>query len=453
MDRNLTDRYKNIPNLIESSVNMEKSNSKIIIHKGDFILKSNKRELQITGEIYFRWIPNKGTEFTGLTKNSNEDLFQFFDARENLKLIINDLEMGEVFITKIGSDIKGTFSSQAVTGDKSISVEKLNFSIPNLREFYGNSIKKISDDKIYFTRGRIELEANEYIIRIDKVDNFKELKSDLDENGGYIILYGGEIVSKNGSISYLDAEKIIYQLNTFLTFINGRRTSALMINGIYENETKWCDYTSYFVDTFKSSVTTWPTLNSINTFDSLWKNYNEIWKDENHRDFLATAIHWYVEANNNSGFAEGSIIMAQTALELIYNWWIIENKKLIQGKDSESLSASNKIRLLISHLDILSDVPMGFENLQKFVDNDKQINDAPEAIVQIRNAVVHSQQEKRKKLISIHLLAKYEALQLSLWYIELSILKILNFNGNYYNRTSSELSRSKSEELVPWMKT
>ncbi|MGB4568690.1 MAG: hypothetical protein WBH96_06955, partial [Dysgonamonadaceae bacterium] len=47
---------------------------------------------------------------------------------------------------------------------------------------------------------------------------------------------------------------------------------------------------------------------------------------------------WYVEANSNAGFSEGSIILAQTALELIYNWWIVENKKIILGKDSENIS-------------------------------------------------------------------------------------------------------------------
>jgi hypothetical protein len=114
--------------------------------------------------------------------------------------------------------------------------------------------------------------------------------------------------------------------------------------------------------------------------------------------------------------------MAQTALELLYNWWIIENKKMILGKDSENINASNKIRLISSQLNISYSVPSSFTLLQKFVDENENINDAPEAIVQIRNAIVHSQQEKRKKLDSIHYKAKYEALQLSIWYIEMTLL-------------------------------
>ena len=43
-------------------------------------------------------------------------------------------------------------------------------------------------------------------------------------------------------------------------------------------------------------------------------------KDTEDKNFLTSAIHWYVEANGNRGFSEGSIIMAQTALELLYNY-------------------------------------------------------------------------------------------------------------------------------------
>ncbi|WNH10160.1 HEPN domain-containing protein [Thalassobellus suaedae] len=130
----------------------------------------------------------------------------------------------------------------------------------------------------------------------------------------------------------------------------------------------------------------------------------------------------------------------------MYNWWVIENKKIILGKDSENINASNKIRLLLSQLNLDYSVPKEFKNLQEFVDSDNQILDACDAVVQIRNAIVHSQEEKRKKLRSISLIAKYEALQLCTWYIEIALLGILGYSDKYYNRIS------KLEEFVPWFK-
>ena len=155
--------------------------------------------------------------------------------------------------------------------------------------------------------------------------------------------------------------------------------------------------------------------------------------------------------NKNSGFVEGSIIMAQTALELLYNWYIVENKKILLGKDSENINAANKIRLLISQLSIDYTVPKKFTALQSFLRSEKLI-DAPEAVVQIRNAIVHSQEEKRIKLNNIDDTAKYETLQLCIWYIEMSLLKILDFKGIYCNRCSENRSKSSTREYVPWMK-
>ena len=125
---------------------------------------------------------------------------------------------------------------------------------------------------------------------------------------------------------------------------------------------------------------------------------------------------------------------------------------MILGKDSDNISASNKIRLLISQLNISSSIPIAFIELEKFKDTTDNVADAPDSIVYIRNAIVHSQEEKRKKLSAIHYKAKYEALQVYIWYIELTLLCILDFNGDYYNRCSKEIYAIKAEQQVPWKK-
>ncbi|MFZ1291308.1 MAG: hypothetical protein WAR79_14520 [Melioribacteraceae bacterium] len=187
--------------------------------------------------------------------------------------------------------------------------------------------------------------------------------------------------------------------------------------------------------------------------NELWKRFREVWNiNPEDKNFLTSLIRWYVDANGHSGFIEGSIISAQTALELVYNWWIVENKKMILGKDSENISASNKIRLLISQLNISSSIPDAFIELQNFKDTTDNVFDAPDSIVYIRNSIVHSQEEKRKKLSAINNMAIYEALQVYIWYIELSLLCILEYNGDYFNRCSKEIYASKAEQQVPWKK-
>ncbi|MCM5663662.1 hypothetical protein [Galbibacter mesophilus] len=448
--------YKDYPELIEGNVIMEKANSKITIYSGTFLIKDDKNELKINGEIHFSWFPSSGTYFSGIPTENGIDTFKILNGINSFEIIINDLIFGNGFITNSTiqsfngeSKIKGVMSQEAVSGDKSISVDSIKFSVPNLRSFLGITVKKLTEQNSYTGRNRLKLENEKYLISIDKAENYSDLKNNLRENGGYIILYNGLLKSKKGAISFEESKEIFHCLNTFLTFLNGRRVSALFATGLFEDKSIWCNYTDYYVDIYKD-CTSWPQDHSIMGLEKIWGKFSELWKDKEDRNFLTSVIHWYVEANNNSGFSEGAIIMAQTALELLYNWWIIENKKIIIGKDSENINASNKIRLLLSQLEIDHSVPTGLTNLQEFVNSEIQIIDACDAVVQIRNAIVHSQEEKRKKLSSINFRAKYEALELCIWYIEMALLGILKYDDTYYNRTSKEFVKSKAVEFVPW---
>lgn len=450
-------KRNNIPDIIESSIAMSEANTPIEIHKGEFYLKNKDIEIKVKGSISFKWLPSLGQYFSGeVISKSNNNILSREVAKEltgkEFEIINKDLKYGKgiVVYTTVnqggsleGTFIKGKIHKLNVVGDKSISVEKIFFSIPNLRVIHGSVVKNHTNRSLLMAR--LELENDDYIITIDKCPNYKAKLKSLKDNGGYIILYSGELKRKKGSVNLKDTGDIFYCLNTFITFLNGRRTAAVFLQGVYEDDVKWIDYSNKIIDPYKS-VQSWMHEFSTKGLNDLWKKFSELWQDINDKNFLDTLIHWYVEANSNSGFTEGSIMMAQTALELLYNWWIVEDKKLIIGEDAKKMSASNKIRLLLSQLNISHLAPGRFTELQKFIDNDSNIIDAPDAIVQIRNAIVHSQEEKRRKIIAIHPNAKHEALELSIWYIEMALLRILSYQGKYINRCSE----INNEEYVPW---
>jgi hypothetical protein len=460
MDPKTQEKFDELPEMIESPVQMTDVNSRILIYKGLFKLESESVETVISGEIYFDWFPTAGINFHGIPNIGSMETLKLGGAINKIDLFIDDLHFGKCYITNTtfgGSNgdilIKGRISKRAIAGDKSIGVEKVKFSIPNFREFLGLTVKRINDERKSLSRSRIELENEDFLIYIDKDFDYKNSKDLLELKGGYMVMYAGELINKKGPILIDDIEEPLYCLSNFLTFLNGRRTSPLFIHGYFEDEVKWRDYTSYFVDPYKY-VITWAPKNSVEGINVAWKKFYSLWKekDKDNRDFLISAIHWYVEANNNSGFVEGSIIMAQTALELIYNWLLIENKKILIGKDSENINASNKLRLLLSHLGINYEIPEAFYDLRSFLESSRDVIDAPDAVVQIRNAVVHSQEEKRKKLKAIPFEAKYEALQLCISYIELALLYILDYKGDYYDRCSGTMFAYLAEKKVPWAK-
>lgn len=442
---------------ISDIIEMPEANLPIVIHEGAFSIETENCKIDLNGKITYEWFPSSGVRFHSKVTGKYTELINTQLENSDFKVTVNGFELGRGIIKRstlvktVDSSectIYGTISGCAIIGDKTASIEKIRFTIPNLKDFLGLVVNPIPQRKYHYCC-RLEFEDDDYQIIIDKCLEYKSRKKKLDENGGFITLYNGEINIKKGKIDYSTVQDLLYCFNTFITFINGRRTSALFIQGIAENAVKWTDYSSYRIDTYKW-VRTWTNSNSVEAFSDLWKHFRSIWKSSpDDKSFLLSSIHWYVEANSNAGDWEGSIIWAQTALELIYNWWIVENKKMMLGKDSDNISAANKIRLILSQINLPGSIPSTLTELQKFKKSRNAI-DAPDAIVEIRNAIVHSRESNRRKLSEIDADAIGEALQVYIWYIELSLLCILEYNDRYFNRCSGELYEAKGIQKVPW---
>lgn len=448
----LLEKLKDVPEILETSIKMLEANQPVKIYEGEFVIRESSKEITVSGYIQFDWFPSTGANFYGTIKDLSNDNIALIKNTDYVDVIVNDFNIGSGLITSTtysnNISIIGAFRLETITGDKSIAVEKIKFCIPNFQEFIGETVKKITSSNIQTARNRITLENERYVIIIDKcIDNVARYKA-LNEKGGYIITHVGELIPKNGNLTFQNVNDINHCLSTFLSYVNGKRTSVMFIEGMYKEEVIWCDYSNYHIDTY-DFLPSWTYKSEINGLNEIWQEFSKMWSKNEDKDVIITAIHWYLECNKNSGFVDGSIIMAQTALELLYNWFIVENKKLLIGKDSENINAANKIRLLISQLEITYEVPEKFTSLNEYLKSEKLV-DAPEVVVQIRNAIVHSQVEKRKKLKDIDDLAKHQALQLCIWYIELALLKVLNYNSKYSNRCSSKDTISGKVELVPW---
>jgi hypothetical protein len=449
----LSDGYKDIPEMLEFSVKMEVPNEDIIIHEGIFILKG-KDDIKVNGRIDFRWFPFPGVYFEGTLENQVSN--NFYKEKYEIEiegLYFSDCTVSRI-ITKIGkiSNIQlfGRTFGNSISGDSKKTVSSVNFAIPNLKRFWGS---QVLDKENGIWGSRLSFKVDNYEIAIDSVNNFDKLKRELNGKGGYLNIYAGKInKTENDLISLTEANSVLASFNYFISLLNGRRTSALFLRGIYENEVLWSDFTPDAVDTYKDSKNwTWdnPEVNYVASFTKFY----ELWKDENNCSLLKSLTGWYLEANNGFSSPESSIVKGQIALELLYNFLLIEKKGLILGKDAESISAANKIRLLLNHLNINYTIPQNFTHLEQYKKaSNGSVNDAPDAIVQIRNAVVHGQLKKRQKISDLNSETKREALHLTIWYIELAIMFILEYDGLYINRCKAVGWANDMKELVPWSK-
>lgn len=439
------------PYALSSDFPMTEANEPIKIYEGGFQLKFKEEIISVEGTISFKWFPQLHISIVGKTKILPSP--QFYSIVEKYEVLIDNIKFSESYISFghilisdermfDGSSFNGTI------GDKSIPVDKVTFSIPNLKELLGNWVKVKNVRGIQAFRGRLVLSDDEYEIVIDKRPNFKDLNNSVQSKGGYILNYNGEIKKKDGHIKYADLENLVFRLSIFFSFINGRTTCPLFFKGIHGDSEIWCNYNAYSVSQYKQ-VQSWTQRHSIEGINEIWKKFCQLWKNDDDQLFLIYVTRWYVEANSQSSYTESSIISAQTALELIYNWLLIENRKLLIGKDAEGLLASNKLRLLLSIMNVKTEISSKFLMLKKEAKDSNWV-DGPEAFVQIRNAIVHSQEEKREKLSKMDELSKYQALQLGVWYIELSLLYILGHKAKYYNRCAGVVFMDGRDEDVPW---
>lgn len=419
-----------VPNSLIPMTLMEIPNSPIPIYNGKFSLGVSDAMLLCEGTFALHWLPSKETrvEFQVLEP---KNLVNEFKNNSQLRIVINEEEVGELIIVDFVSNnlghrqYFGHVTGDFTIGQKENTVDKIVFEVPNLKKFTGEGIKEGTGIR----RGRLSLESDSYLITLDEKKNIGDLEKKLKSIGGFLLLYTGVITKKNGAIDFNEAKKVLGVLYWFLTFINGRRTSPMFLKGMAENNIVWENYNSCHVDQYKN-VWSWSPDFHLDGIKQSWRCFLNLSKNQKDFDCLTTAIHWYAEANKGSGYAEGAIMMSQNALELLYNWQVIEKRKIIKDNGKQALTASNKIRLLLFTISQSYEIPDDLFYLKRYAGS----KDGPETITEIRNAIVHGNEHKRNEISNIPGEAIYQAMQLGIFYIELILLKIVEYKGGYINR-------------------
>nr|WP_299486113.1 hypothetical protein [uncultured Allomuricauda sp.] len=439
-----------IPMVMEDLLVMDKPNSPIIIHEGPFYLKYEGKKVILEGSIFYRWLPSPDIRFKAKGALPAKFLWEVMEKDFQTYLLIGDYNLGEIIVTVLEEanepgicDVEGLFAGTPCKEDEQQQVDTVKFCLHNLKSFGTVLAKQKVDGRVRTGQNRIELDCAEYKITIDKRNDFKKQNETLQSTGGFFVLYNGEIQLKKAH-SKDEVNDLCFALGMFLSFINGRRVHPIFLHGYKKGSLVWNYYPRAINEAFQG-VNSWSLgFMAKMEFDHMWDRFSKLWEDDNSKDFLVFYIKWYCEANSPELSSDTRLIMAQSILELVFNWWLVETAGLIQGKDAKFLDASNKIRLILSSCSMSRDIPENFKEL-KAVMKGQSSSDGPEAIVHVRNALVHARQTNREKIKKIGGVARMQALQLAIFYGELALLKILNYgNTRFQNRCDHKAYQ------VPW---
>ncbi len=334
-------------------------------------------------------------------------------------------------------------SSQIQIVSSSSSINKAVFHLFNWPDFWGE-VRRVGSETTFRA---IELEAGPWKVSIYGPERTTALVKTLERTGGYVLTHIGSITRVDkATFSKADLDDLLQKLYLFFTFALGKSTSPCLALG-FDN-----DGSIVFHQVGLGAVQSggWKGSHSwlyqggfhvmadvVNGFWSLCEQ--EVWKKA-----LAEVISRYSQANI-AGYGDlwqsSALLHSQAALELLAWTYLVCDRKSMSMSISEFKKPpmSKNFCSLVTKMKIPVEIPPCLESLRQLMSTKKDWDNPMKLIADIRNQVAHA--EKGSEFTDAEY---FDAWRLSMWYLDLILLRLCGYNGRYSNRLSYE------HELVPW---
>lgn len=330
-----------------------------------------------------------------------------------------------------------------VLGDMQASTSVSSvFHLFNFPNFLGKSTHTIP---LPTGHRHIVLQDDKWQIVIQSLKETKEATDKAKQEGGCFLTHVGKLARIDGAdFSGDEANEQYHLAANFLSFVQGSRCWPVCIAGFDENGSmSWQTWASPPTSTPAQS---WFDPHHSIQAEQLFPLFSKRWnQSESWKDCLRSAIYWYMQSNTSGGVPgiDAVIILAQSALERLAHHYLVIDRKMISAEGFKKLWVSDQLRLLFSSLcipiEITDDIPK-----IKNVAVDLKWKDAPHALTEVRNSLVHPEIKNRARIRDCYV----DTWRLSLWYVELSILALCGYEGTYGNRLTKK--RAGEVENVPW---
>jgi hypothetical protein len=187
------------------------------------------------------------------------------------------------------------------------------------------------------------------------------------------------------------------------------------------------------------TVRTWFDLHHGHALATLVPGMMAVQRDATRAKNVHSAIYWYIRASGVAPGVDGGIILLQAALELLAWQHFILDGNAPAPKEFLKKPASDRMDLLLQACGIPSSIPTELTDLLN-VAVQRQWPSGPKALAGVRNQLVHPGRHGG--------VPYYDAWRLAEWYVELVLLRMLSFQGEYSNRIKHRWVGEV--ERVPW---
>ena len=164
--------------------------------------------------------------------------------------------------------------------------------------------------------------------------------------------------------------------------------------------------------------------------------------DDYYGQALKHVVDWYIESLDNINI-ENNVISIQIALETLSYVVIVEKAKILNDIEFEKNTASDNIRMLLE----ICNINYGKEELiifNEYIQN--KFDDGIDIFTYFRNNIVHPTRKNKRANLTVENM--WDILQIGTRYVELVVLYIINYKGEYSNRLKDRWYGEV--EVVPW---
>ncbi|MDE0681922.1 MAG: hypothetical protein OXI63_03300 [Candidatus Poribacteria bacterium] len=266
----------------------------------------------------------------------------------------------------------------------------------------------------------------------------------LRQKRGLGITYTGKVTQLNKTeFEVNEAKKLLRALQIFLSFSCGRACGFPLVEGKDRRGlNSWVRWGSHYIHSWNYQHSLLLLYHFDKILQGLFSKFLALYKNDEWAKVLIRAIYYYLESNNVP-MREVGIISTQITLELLSSQIL---RELGQSKKKRE-AAGIFINRAFEALNIAPHIPEHCECLRN-VRNIHHWENGLHALTDIRNDIVHS----NGKFDDSPTLQS-EAWTLGLWYIEMLLLKKLDYRGKYNSRFATRQNKLDSFPHVPWVKS
>ena len=391
--------------------------------------------------------PDIHLEFPEITTALNRTLFNWMLKNEpsSIKLLTGE----QIEVMAFGNRVVPI--DGLVTGlDTTELLHSVQFGLVNFPDYMNSGFLVPFEDeggRKGLRVGRtIQLVGAPWLVEITPVNNHKEVYASLNEQRGFGLTHWGSIMRSDGSLFAKESvQSLITALTLFFSFARGLHCGLTLVTGFNKADEKvWEQWGVSNVESWRGHRSWFDTLHGKileDVFPGFWTQYQNLAIDDRKR----LALEWYLDSNAQKAI-HSSIVLTQAALErLSYEtvWGRLRKGHLGRPDDEKE---GEWIARALNSIGVDSKIPLACVKLEQFRQTNR-LQHGPHAIVEIRDDLIHHEMDYGVLSGDIYL----EAKELGLWYVEILLLKLFDYKGEYSNRLTQKWRGTV--ELVPWAQT